>query len=302
MRTRSLVTALAMASFAVVLAACGTSTTSSPPGGDGPTDNGGLPGFGASPTLVTDTSHAYRVVNLHLYNSAPGAAVDVFPVNAADLAELPGTAPLAGGLAYGQASGPLHPGAVKTAADTTHYSLGVVPHSPNDPGSSNLKIDIYDSNDGKPWHQGIVVLGGTGNGLQAQTFYDSAGPTDNSNELPAVSAGAVSLLIDTRQAGDPNGPHPVSGSIVVGTPGHCLKASNDAFQGAATSITQEQDGFYVVPAGTASLGFWVGTSCAATPTFSVALPSDLAAGSRAALFVYGPDIDHLAGVVVGFGS
>ena len=40
-------------------------------------------------------------------------------------------------------------------------------------------------------------------------------------------------------------------------------------------------------------------SCAGAPAFTVALPA-LAAGNRAALFVYGTDAEHLAGVVVPF--
>jgi hypothetical protein len=290
-----------LAGLVLLVSACGQPSSSGGASGGAPTDTGGFPGFGSKPTLVRDADHRYRVVNLHLYNSAPGGAVDIYPVNADDLSELPGTQPLVSALAYGQASEALQPGGAKTAAGDPRYSLGVVPHSPSDPGSANLKLDIYDSNNGQPWHQGLVVLGGTGNGLQAQTFYDTT-PPGGTNAVPAVASGAVSLLIDSQHAGDPNGPHPISGTIVVGSAGHCLKATNDGSQGAATSLTGVQDAFVTVPAGTTSLGFWVGGSCAGSPTVSVSLPGTLTAGTRAAVFLYGPDADHLAGVVVPFDS
>jgi hypothetical protein len=290
-----------LAGLVLLVSACGQPSSSGGPSGSAPTDTGGFPGFGAKPTLIRDSGHHYRVVNLHLNNSAPGGTVDVYPVNGDDLSELPGTQPLVSGLAYGQASDPLQPGAVKSAAGEPHYSLGVLPHSPNDPGSANLKMDIYDSSNGQPWHQGLVVLGGTGNGLQAQTFYDTTPPT-GANAVPAVASGAVSLLVDSQHAGDPNGPHPVSGPISVGSPGHCLKATNDSNQGPMTSLTTLADAFVVVPAGTTSVGFWVGGSCSGSPTLSVSLPGTLTAGTRAALFLYGPDAEHLAGVVVPFDS
>jgi hypothetical protein len=289
---------LPLAAFALgltlVVTACGSSSSPNGLAGNGSGGPGPLP-FGGSPTLIHDPDHHYRVVNLHSYNSGPGAAVDIFPVNQSDLAELPGIAPLVSGLAYGQVSDPLQPGATSSAADTPHYSLGVLPHSPNDPGSSNLKLDIYDSNNGQAWHQGLVVLGGTGNGLQAQTFYDTT-PASGTNGVPAVVPGSVSLLVDTQHAGDPEGPQPVS-ALVVGASGHCLKATNDGRQGPASPLVDMRDSFFTLPAGTASLDFWAGSACAGAPTFTVALPASLSAGSRAALFVYGPDAGHLSGVV-----
>jgi hypothetical protein len=84
---------------------------------------------------------------------------------------LRGRRPLASGLAYGQASDPLQPGAAESAFGSPRYGLGVLPHNPSEPGSANLKLDIYDSTNGAapdgsnavpPWCQAAIAAGGLG--------------------------------------------------------------------------------------------------------------------------------------------
>src|SRR5262249_45388000 len=144
----------------------GTSRTpASPPETNGPAATSPA---ATSAGLKADPDHTYRVVNLHLYNSAPGAALDVYPATASDLQELPNLpAPLVTGLGYGQATDALPPGAVPTALGNLRYGLSVRPHDASQAGAANLTFDVNDSNDGGAWQRGVVVLGGTGNGLNS---------------------------------------------------------------------------------------------------------------------------------------
>jgi hypothetical protein len=115
--------------------------------------------------------------------------------------------------------------------------------------------------------------------------------------VPAAQPGKLSIMIEaSRYAGDPNRPNPVTGYWLAGTAAGCLKATNDGSGPDATAVNTLNGAFVVVDPGTAAIGFWhvadlnVGRgTCAGAPAFSVPLPS-LAAGSRTALFVYGPTV------------
>jgi len=301
MTRRTLVTLLA-ATALVAGSACGFGGQDREPDGGGAGVGPGLPSVASAPQLVRDSKHHYRVVNLHQYNGQPGGALDIYPATQSDLTRLgSGVAPVASGLAYGQASDPLQPGGVVYGpGEPSAYGLGVLPHAPTEVGSANLTHDIATYSPPRPWQRAIVVLGGTGNGLNSQTFYDSTGP-DEPNAVPAAQPGKISLMIDSRHAGDPNGPNPVTGFWLAGTGAGCLTTGQTV-----PAVNVLGAVFVVVDPATTAVGFWHTTSpnhsvssCTGPPAFTVGLPA-LAAGSRAALLVYGLDADHLAGVVVPF--
>lgn len=296
--------------FTVVVAAAALVTSAACGFGGGapetePAEPELLPGIGAAPELRRDPDHRYRVVNLHQFSGQPGGAVDIFPAVSSELTTLEAE-PVVTGLGYGEVTDPIEPGGIPSPGGSTRYGLGVLPHAPDEAGSANLKMDINDTGSARPWRHAVVVLGGTGNGLQSQTFFDSTGP-DEPNAVPAAQPGKLSLMIDTQQAGDPNGPRPVDGFWVAGTAGGCLKATDDTTARAATAFNVPTTGVFVaLDPDTTALGFWrvpsydvAASACSGAPAFSVNLPA-LAAGSRAALFVYGLDAESLAGVVVPF--
>ncbi|HKD98728.1 MAG TPA: hypothetical protein VKB69_14210 [Micromonosporaceae bacterium] len=264
----------------------------------------------AGPGLTKDPEHAYRLVNLHIYNGTPGADVDIYPAASSDLAELGGTpTPVGTPLGYGHMTDFIAPGAVKSPVGTLRYGLSVRPHDAGQPGAANLTTDLYDSNDGVPWKHAIVVLGGTGNGLSSEAFYDTSVPPSG-NTVPAVNPTRVAIRLDAEFAGDPNGPSPVNATILIGGSGGCLAADSGgdtAASGggvAAVSPGGIDTAFTSLDPNATSIGFWIASgpnpsqgSCSGTPAFTAPL-SGLAAGSRALVFVYGPDAAHLAAVVV----
>ncbi|HEX6871290.1 MAG TPA: hypothetical protein VF163_09360 [Micromonosporaceae bacterium] len=278
----------------LVAGACGLARGGT--GGEADSADPAVPGFGASPTLVRDPDHSYRVVNLHSFNGRPGGSVDIYPVVESNLGALGSSAaPIATDLGYGQVSEPLPPGGITGAFGAPTYGLAVRPHNPTEPGSANLSISITDTSH-KPWQRGLVVLGGTGNGLQSQTFYDSTGP-DEPNPVPASVPGKISLMIDGQHTSES------STFLLAGTAAGCVKGDHES--GGATAVNQNAKLVQVtLDAGVSSIGFWrtndfdfTASTCSGPPVFSVPL-AGLTAGSRAIVFAYGPDDQHLAGLMV----
>jgi hypothetical protein len=246
---------------------------------------GGGTGTGA---IMVDQDHEVTLVNLHLAAAAGGPAYDVYQVPQ----DVTGLTPIVSGLAYGTASPAIHPG--RAASASGDYGLSVAASGTTD---ATPLAPIQGT-----WKQKVVALTGSGPAVGGLDFFPDTG---DSNVLPAATPDKVTLVASAEFVGDPNaGGAPQPGSVMFGVVGGpCLPSSDPNYSGDAADPARQLTP-YTVPAGSASVGFWISSAaqpgpgdCSGAPV-AQADTSSLAAGSRALVFFFGPTVANAKALVL----
>ena len=261
----------------------GTAAASGDSGGGD--SGGGGTGTGA---ITEDKDHEVTLVNLHLAGAAGGPAYDVYQVPQG----VTGLTPIVSGLAYGAVSPAIRPG--RAASASGDFGLSVAAAGTTD---ATPLAPIQGS-----WKRKVVALTGSGPAVGGFEFFPDTG---DSNVLPAATPDTVTLVASAEFVGDPNaGGAPQPGSVMFGVVGGpCLPSSDPNYAGDAADPARQLTP-YTVPAGSASVGFWISSAaqpgpgdCSGAPV-AQADTSSLAAGSRALVFFYGPTVADAKALVV----
>lgn len=274
-------------------AACSSGLTSSSPTTTPPANENSSSGdttttqgsFGKGAAIQEDPGHRLVVVNLvHAANGTDaGPAFDLVQVPQ----ETVGLDAKVTGLAFGEASPPIHPGRKASNFDTGDYGLTLVKS-----GSSRKTTDeIVLPRPTSDWTLEVLVVGGAVTNPGITEF-----PADPSgfgpNQVPTAIDAKV-VLLASNMLGTTNGTGTYD-SVLIGPAGGCLPSIAPPYAGDAADEVRTASTF-AVPAGTANVGFWTSTKnqwtpadCAGPPIATADL-SGLGAKDRAVVLLYGPD-------------
>lgn len=303
-RTSAVATIVAVVLLATV-AACGnggdakSADTTATPSSQvvASTTDGSSKGSGSGTTgkIQEDPDHQVVVVNLTRDGSNPGPAFDVFQVPQ----EAEGLTAKETGLAFGQATPWIHPGRKASSFDTGDYGLTLVPTGSTDRTTDQVVMQTPTSD----WKKSVQVATGESKSAGFFPFYVDP-PGNSGNSVPASESGKVVLVASKAFVGQPNDPSSgITDSVLFGPPGACLPSTDPTLSSdPAAEVTQVSR--FVVPAGTATVGFWTSTKNQWTPADCAGQPiatadiSSLKAGDRALVLLNGPSPTQVSATVV----